>query len=373
MNKSILIYNQTKFKNLFPVKNLNYYCGSILDVYFAKVFNPPFFKLIIFIDPQNDPKFIENQQEFIQKAWNMTLLNGHLIIPDIYQKYIDSKPSSFKLINNKKYAVYTKKDNKLYIFYDKYRVVDFMIIGVEKAGTTSALTNLSKHPQIYLAKPKHHPGEEMHYFNMHWNKGEKWYKSFFNYDYKCVGEKNPNIIYLDYMYPYIQQLNPCVKMILFLRNPIDRAYSAWHLFQVRNKTYIKNENRKTFQEMVEDELKNRLNEPLNPYVSYSHILQKGLYFKQIKKLLKYFPMQNLCILFLEDIEKNQENAYQKIYSFLEVDSIHHSYEKKLQGKYNKKQKNKDISHELNKKLIDFYSSDVQHLEKLLNVKTNWLK
>ena len=49
MNKSILIYNQTKFKNLFPVKNLNYYCGSILDVYFAKVFNPPFFKLIIFI------------------------------------------------------------------------------------------------------------------------------------------------------------------------------------------------------------------------------------------------------------------------------------------------------------------------------------
>jgi hypothetical protein len=31
-------------------------------------------------------------------------------------------------------------------------------------------------------------------------------------------------------------------------------------------------------------------------------------------------MQNLCILFLEDIEKNQENAYQKIYSFLEVDS-----------------------------------------------------
>ena len=76
---------------------------------------------------------------------------------------------------------------------------------------------------------------------------------------------------------------------------------------------------------------------------------------------------------LEDIEKNQENAYQKIYSFLQVDSIHHSYEKKLQGKYNKKQKNKDISPELNKKLIDFYSSDVQHLEKLLNVKTNWLK
>ena len=371
MNKSILIYNQSKYKNLFPLKKLIFYCGTILDVYFAKIYNPPFYKNVIYIDPQNDKDFNSNKQEFIQKAWNITLINGNLVIPYLYTKYLESKNFKIVTIKNNKYAVYTKKDNKLYIFYDKYRVVDFMIIGVEKAGTTSALSNLSKHPDVYLAKPEHHPGEEMHYYDFHWNKGEKWYKSFFDYNYKCVGEKNPNIIYLDYMYPYIQSINPCVKMILFLRNPIDRAYSAWHLFHVRNETYIHNNNRKTFKELVEDELENRLHEPLNAHVGYSHILQKGLYYKQIKKLTQYFPMQNLCILFLEDLEKNPKNVYEKMYNFLDVKTIHTNYEKKLEGKYKNNQKKKDINPELYKKLVNFFKSDVQKLEKLLKVKTNW--
>ena len=371
MNKSILIYNDSKYKKLFPIQKLIFYCGSILDVYFAKVYNPPFYKSIIYVDPQNDKNFNSNQEEFIQKSWNCTLLNGTLVIPFQFTKYLNSKNFKTVVVQKYKFAIYTKKEDKLYIFYDKYRVVDFMIIGVEKAGTTSALNNLSKHPDVFLAKPKHHPGEEMHYYDFHWNKGEKWYKSFFDYNYKCVGEKNPNIIYLDYMYPYIQSINPCVKMILFLRNPIDRAYSAWHLFHVRNETYIKNNNRKSFQELVNDELEHRLHEPLNPTVSYSHILQKGLYYKQIKKLTQYFPMQNLCIIFLEDLEKDPKKVYEKMYHFLDVDVIHTNYEKKLEGKYKNNQKKKDIHPELYKKLVDFFKSDVQKLEKMLKVKTHW--
>lgn len=371
MNKSILIYNDSKFKKLFPIPKLIYYSGSILDVSSAKVYNPPFFKSIIYIDPQNDKDFNTNKKEFIQKAWNCTLINGNLVIPHQYSKYLDCNNEKTIYIQKYKFSVFTKNNNKLFIFYNKYRVVDFMIIGVEKAGTTSALANLSKHPDIYLAKPKHHPGGEMHYYDFHWTKGEKWYKSFFDYKYKLVGEKNPNIIYLDYIYPYIQNINPFVKMILFLRNPIDRAYSAWHLFHVRNQKYIKDNNRKTFQELVEDELDNRLHEPLNASVSYSHILQKGLYYKQIKKLTQYFPIQNLCILFLEDIEKNPNKVYEKIYDFLDVPIIHTNYEKKLEGQYQSNLKKNDIHPKLYKKLVDFFKNDVQKLEKLLKVKTQW--
>lgn len=364
MSKSILIYENNKYKDLFSLKELKKWKGNILDVYFARVYNPPFFKLIIYADPSSE--------EFIKKAWNSTLINGYLIIPIKYSKYLESKNYKEVKLGKEKFNIYHKNDYRLYIFYDKYRVVDFMIIGVEKSGTTSAMVNLDKHPEIFIASPKHHPGGEMHYYDMHWTKGENWYKSFFDYKYKMVGEKNPNIIYLDYLYPDIQKINPCVKMILFLRNPIDRAYSSWHLFEVRNETYIKNENKRTFKEAIEDELENRINEPLNTYVSYKHYLQKGLYYKQISKLLKYFPKQNLCIILLEDLENNPDHVYSKMYEFLEVKNIKVNYEKKLKGIYTNKEKNNALTRELRDKMINFYKSDVEKLEKLLKIKTNWL-
>lgn len=371
-NKSLLIYNQPKIKKLFTsYPSILSYCGSILDVYFAKVYNPPFFQTLLYVDPEQDPLFIKNKEEFIKKAWNITLLNGHLLIPNKYQSLLPYPPKEILTVNRKKYNLYHKIENKLFIFYDKYRTVDFMIIGVEKSGTTSVMNHLSKHPDIFIAQPEQHPGKEMHYYNYHWTKGEKWYKSFFNYKYKMVGEKNPNIIYLDYLYPYIQSINPCVKMILFLRNPIDRAYSAWHLFHVRNQTYIHNENRKTFEEMINDELENRLDEPLNFYVSYDHLLQKGLYFQQLQKLYRYFPKQNVCIQFLHEIEKNPQKVYQDIFNFLDVPPFKSPSTIELKGIYNTKQKNKDISPALRKKLINFYKEDTMKLEKMLNVKTNW--
>ncbi len=372
MSKSILIYNQSKYKKLYPLKHLLHYCGSILDVYFAKVYNPPFYKLVIYIDPQNDNTFHMNENEFIQKAWNMTLINGHLIIPFEYTNCLESHNYKTITIQNKKYAFYTKKEDKLYIFYDKYRVVDFMIIGVEKAGTTSAMNNLKNHPEIYIAKNKQHPGDEMHFYDYHWNKGIDWYKNKFDYSYPCVGEKNPNIIYLDYVYPYIQSINPCVKMILFLRNPIDRAYSAWHMFHIRNQTYMKNENRKSFQESVNDEIDNRLNEPLNFFVANSHILQRGLYYKQLQKIKKYFPMQNICVVLLDDLEKDPKKEYEKMYDFLGVKHVHSNYKINLKGKYTNKEKNKTITPKLRKRMIDFFKSDVEKLEKLLKIKTDWL-
>ena len=133
-----------------------------------------------------------------------------------------------------------------------------------------------------------------------------------------------------------------------------------------------NENRKTFKEVIGDELEFRLNEPLNPYVFYSYYLQKRLYYKQIMNLLKYFPKQNLCIILLEDLEKDPKSVYNKMYDFLEVKKINMNYEKKLEGIYTNKEKNKAITPELKKTMINFFKNDVEKLEKLLKVKTNWL-
>ena len=366
MNKSIVIYKNQKFYNIFNLNNFIQYYGDILDIYFIKEYNPPFFKTLIYEDPES--------KEFVRKAWNITLINGILIIPLKYSKYLNEFLDYDKIgtILNVKYAIYKKKTPFIYTFYNKYRIVDFMIIGVEKAGTTSCMENLSEHPDIYLAKDENHPGGELHYTDMHIFKGIDWYKNKFDYSYRCVGDKNPNLIYLDYTYPIIQKMNPCIKSILFLRNPIDRAYSAWNMFNVRNKTYIKNENRKTFEQVINEELTLRVNESKSAHVSYSHYLQKGLYYKQIKKYLKFFPIQNLCIIITEDLINDEIKTYNKIYDFLNVGRIHHKYNTKLKGIYTQKEKNDDITPILRKKMVDFLKDDVKQLESFLNIKTNWM-
>ena len=367
MDKSLVLFDNNKFKKLFEKKkNFLFFKGEMYDISKGEIFNPPFFKNFIFENPKHNND--------VKTAWNLTLVNGLLIIPKSYTKILENKKFTTTKINNKDYAVYKKNDSDIFIRYDQYRVFDFYIIGVEKGGTTSLLSNLSKHPDIYMAKPKSHPGGEMHYFNYQLtklNRNRKWLKSQFNYKKKIVGAKNPNIIYLPYTHQYMSHINPYVKMILVLRNPIDRAYSEWHMFNKKS-NFVKNTgNFKSFEDSINEELKFRLNEPPNFYVANYHHLQRGLYYKQIKNLLKHFPMQNLLILLNEDLKNKEKETYEKIYKFLNIKIKHNNYQIKLEGSYSKNEKEKDISKKLKTKMEDFFKPDIKKLEKLLNIKTDW--
>ena len=163
-------------------ENFLFYKGEMYDVSKGEIFNPPFFINFIIENPENNND--------VKTAWNLTLVNGLLIIPKSYTKILKNKKFTTTKINNKDYAVYKKIDSDIFIRYDQYRVFDFYIIGVEKGGTTSLLSNLSKHPDIYMAKPKSHLVVN-NYFNYQLtklNRNRKWLKSQFNYK-KIVGAK----------------------------------------------------------------------------------------------------------------------------------------------------------------------------------------
>ena len=169
---------------------------------------------------------------------------------------------------------------------------------------------------------------------------------------------------MEYTFPLIQSVNPYVKLILVLRNPIDRAYSAWKL----NVKYF--EEKKTFEEAVFNELNQKENTNKTFYSIIDNYLQRGLYFQQIEKLLKWFPKQNLLILISENIKENPFEEYKKIYDFLNLNFL------KTQ-KYESIHVSNDTS-KINKKiyndLIKYYKEDVSKLEKLLNIQLNsiWL-
>ena len=252
MDKSLIFYQNDNFKKKFDLignknnkyknknKNKNkiifYKSNDPYQLMKGAIYNPPFFKYFVYEQPKNKVD--------VEIAWNSTLMNGYLVIPESFGKYLTNKQKNYKIvkINNKKYCMFHKSNSDVFIFYDKYRIVDFCIIGVEKGGTTYLMKNLAKVKNLNMAMPSHHPGGEMHFLDSHMMKMHgsiKWLQSHFDYKCKLVGYKNPNLIYLDYTHYYLSKLNPYLKMILVLRNPIDRAYSEWHMFN-QETNYVKN-------------------------------------------------------------------------------------------------------------------------------------
>ena len=218
----------------------------------------------------------------------MVFVNGYLIIPIKYNYLFNEKNYETKKYNN--YIMIKKNINT--IFYSNNRSIECIIIGVQKASTTSALLNLSKHPDISAFH------EEIHFFDIKWSKGLDFFKKHFDYNKKITMCKNPDLIYLKQTFPLIQSLNPFTKFIIFLRNPINRAYSSWLMVKNNNWTLL------TFKESIEEELKYRINENKTFHTAVYHYLQRGLYYKQIKELLKWFPKQNILIFITEHFDNN---------------------------------------------------------------------
>lgn len=110
---------------------------------------------------------------------------------------------------------------------------DFLIIGAQKAGTTSLFNYLCQHPQVIGSVPK-----ELFYFCSHPERGERWYRRHFPRRSKLeagrqiCGEATPIMLCVEQAPRQAQALVPEAKIIVILREPAARAVSHYH-HQVR--------------------------------------------------------------------------------------------------------------------------------------------
>ena len=357
-NRNLIIYDTDYDIKKIEKKSNNWLKSNmpVYSIYYGDVYNPPFFNNII--------SRKKNTIEDVQKIWNMTLIGGYFMIENKYKNYFkDYIVKNIKNINkninkNNEMIVVIKKTGFSYIF-PKYRVLDFIIAGTMKGGTTAAITNFSKHPDISMVK------EEIHYFDKksNYQKGIEWYKKHFDYSKKMVGDKNHDVMYEYSCLELLQMINPQVKIILFLRNPIERAYSHWKMTRDIFK------NNKSFEYSVMDEINNRWNENrLAKIAFWYHFVQRGLYYQQITEILKYFPRDNIHIAISEKIRNNMSEEYQKIFSFLNLNNYNDNFEEVFISKSSDKLEKDSKIYKILQKL---YSDDVKNLEKLLGYKTEW--
>jgi hypothetical protein len=107
---------------------------------------------------------------------------------------------------------------------------NFMIIGTQKSATTTLFYYLNSHPKLEGSWPK-----ELHFFSkyMYHGKDIEWYRKHFTSLKKnpLFFEASPNYVYYESVAQELKRNFPAIKLILILRNPINRAFSAWNMYQ----------------------------------------------------------------------------------------------------------------------------------------------
>ena len=254
-------------------------------------------------------------------------------------------------------------------------IPDFLVIGAKRCGTTSLYQHLPEHPCISKS-----PHDNMGFFNDNFHLGVNWYKSFFptTFTRKKIKSKFGDFLAFDVTTKYMEeestannvyQTKPNMKIIIILRNPVDRAYSQYHL-SVRQTA-----ERRSFEDVVEENM-NRLNKESHEHYEIKpkfsakedNYLKKGLYALQLRYWLKIFPRENILIVSTEEFESNQQIIYNKIFEFLNISKFEVKNTKKMEkGNY------PPMKSETRNLLLDYFRSHNHELFELINIKFDWDK
>lgn len=200
---------------------------------------------------------------------------------------------------------------------------DFLIIGAAKSGTTSLITDIRRHPDIFT------PGVEFNYFSHYYEKGDDWYISKFRKATGLCGEKSTAYLYYPLCARRIFDFNPRTKLIILIREPVRRAFSNWTMRHVQHRLLMQahtfNERGKhriddlgfghlfnDYLSCLEDPV--RFHEPLD-------IFGRGLYMDQIERFLVFFPREQILILISEHYFRSPEETLKRVSRFLETDDF----------------------------------------------------
>ncbi len=194
-------------------------------------------------------------------------------------------------------------------------LIDFVIAGAQKCGTRALRRFLQAHPQIGLSLPKH---SETHYFDRKAPRDRSasydGYHAMFSAEAlgKVTGDVTPIYIYQTGCLERIRRYNPRMKIIVLLRDPVDRAYSQWVM------EYQTKREHRAFLPALSHELFHYTRNGEHPVYSY---VQRGLYGRQILRLYRHFPRDQCLILCNEDLRGDHAATMRRVYRFLGVDSV----------------------------------------------------
>jgi len=223
---------------------------------------------------------------------------------------------------------------------------NFFIVGAAKAGTTSLYEYLNNIPGVYMS-PLKEPGyfaitvipEDFHIKPI---RDKKKYLNLFKKvkDEIAIGEASAAYLRDPQAPILIQKMVPHAKIIIMLRDPIERAYSHY-LADIRRGT-----TNRSFSEIID--LKIRLNDKERH--SREIVIDPGFYSEQVKRYLDIFGSKQVMVIIFEEFIKETQKKMRQVLKFLEIKTNHLMNEEHIFNVY-KEPRNKIASSVLRNKII----------------------
>lgn len=214
---------------------------------------------------------------------------------------------------------------------------DFLVLGAQKAGTTALYEYLRRHPQISGPSWK-----EVSFFDRHWARGESWYRGNFpnvaRTRGKHVGEASPSYVFHPLAPQRVQEVVPEARLIVLVRNPVDRALSQYnHEVALGREPLPFEEALDAEEERLRGEQERMAADPR--YFSrewWSHTYKaRGRYAEQLERWLAVFPREQLLVLPSDDLGSEPARAHAQVLEFLgaspqRLDSYPRVYEREYE-------------------------------------------
>ena len=193
--------------------------------------------------------------------------------------------------------------------------VDFFIVGAPKAGTTSLYHYLNEHPQVEMSsqkEPDYFSDKAINEQGMYYGKNrvntlDKYESLFVQKENIVYGEGSVSYLFYDNVAEDIKKYNPNAKIIIMLRNPIERAFS--HYLMDYRLGLISD----SFENILAKKSKHK-----NAHLFYQQYIEVSKYAKQIQRYLDFFEKDNILVIDYEDFKKNVSKTVDQVYSFLNI-------------------------------------------------------
>jgi len=283
--------------------------------------------------------------------------------------YLKSPESSYK----KFYQLFVKRH--FFGITSPLRVLpNFFVIGPGRTGTTSLYHYLDQHPS--LSKSAH---DELGFFDVNFHLGLHWYRSLFpsiftkfriklKTHFFMTYDVTPHYVRRPWIAKRIKKLFPDSKLIIILRNPVDKTYSHYYLSTKSGET-------RTFEEVIEEEMNDISKWSIDSKDDYYFATQvensklaRGFYVEQLPVWFELFSKNQILIISSEELASNTKNVVNDIFQFLNLPEFEiPNIEKVNVSKYPK------MNPETRKILIDFFKPYNEQLYKFLNRKFDWNK
>jgi hypothetical protein len=196
----------------------------------------------------------------------------------------------------------------------------FLILGAQKAGTTALYAYLRRHPGVTGPSWK-----EVSFFDRHWARGERWYRGNFPLRARtrgaAVGEASPSYLFHPLAPRRAASLVPDAKLVVLLRNPVDRAFSHYQHEVALGRELL------SFEQALdaeEERMRGEVERMLADERYFSHAwwnwtyVARGLYAEQLERWYDAYPREQVLVLTTDELGERTAETYARVLEFLGV-------------------------------------------------------